>query len=137
MSAPADPRPRGRYAVWLAALALTVGACGPGQAGKGGTATVTTRPGDESVSVVIGAHDVYFDPEVVTAPAGTVDFTLNEEGSQTHTLLIEDIEDFKLAVSPSGKDDSGSIVLEAGEYVYYCDIPGHRAQGMEGRLTLG
>jgi uncharacterized cupredoxin-like copper-binding protein len=25
--------------------------------------------------------------------------------------------------------------LPAGKYVFYCDVPGHRAAGMEGTLT--
>jgi uncharacterized cupredoxin-like copper-binding protein len=26
--------------------------------------------------------------------------------------------------------------LEAGEYVFYCSLPGHRSGGMEGEITV-
>ena len=31
---------------------------------------------------------------------------------------------------------SKKIDLKPGKYTFYCSIPGHRAQGMEGTLTV-
>ncbi len=84
----------------------------------------------------IRAHDIYFDPATITAPAGEIELDLVQEGSQTHTLVIDGVDDFKLSVSNASRDDSGTIDLKSGEYTYYCDIPGHRSQGMEGTITL-
>jgi uncharacterized cupredoxin-like copper-binding protein len=44
---------------------------------------------------------------------------------------VLDGQDFKLV-----DDDEGEIDLAAGEYVFYCDVPGHRDAGMEGTLTV-
>ncbi len=136
MHVTANPRTRGCLPVWLALVALSAGACGAGQGGKGGSVTVTTRAGADSATVTIEAHDIYFDPAEVTAPAGEIVFDLVERGGQTHTLLFDEVDDFKLSVSGADQDDSGALVLEPGEYTYYCDIPGHRAQGMVGTLTI-
>ncbi len=132
----AVPRARARPPRRRAPRARGVWAGRGNGSAKGGSATVTTQAGDESATVTIEAHDVYFDPSDVTAPAGEISFALIDEGSQTHTFLIEGEDDFRLSVTTSDKDDSGILELDAGEYTFYCDIPGHRAQGMEGTLTL-
>jgi len=127
----------------LAALALaaTIGAgCGGDDDSTGGSrdqaVTVTTSAGGGPAQIAIGAYDVYWDYNRITAPAGDLVITMTEEGVQNHTFVFEDIDDFKLSVDTSTKEASGSISLEPGEYVFYCDVPGHRGQGMEGTLTL-
>lgn len=124
-----------RAAAPAALVALAAAACGSN--GEGGSVTVTTAPGDESVTIVVDAHDVYFDPEEITAPAGSLELELVERGAQPHTLVFEDVDDYKLSVTRGDRNDARSLDLEPGTYTYYCDIPGHRGQGMEGTITLG
>jgi plastocyanin len=67
------------------------------------------------------------------APGVRIDL---QSGSGDHTFVIEGHEsEFKLLANPSAPE-AGTLVLPAGEYTYYCDIPGHRAAGMHGVLTL-
>ncbi|MGH9048940.1 MAG: hypothetical protein ACRDY4_04335 [Acidimicrobiia bacterium] len=54
-----------------------------------------------------------------------------------HTLVFEEQEfaGFKLAVNGQ-PTDKGKVEIAEGEYTIYCDIPGHRAAGMEALLTV-
>jgi len=55
-----------------------------------------------------------------------------------HTLVFDHGKEpgFQLEVSGDGSTDAKKIDLEPGKYTFYCDILGHRAQGMEGTLTV-
>lgn len=115
-----------------AVAALPLAACGSDDEGGSGSASGEEPAGDV---VVVGALDsLAFEPETLDAPAGEITFRLENEGSLPHTFVIEDREsDLKLSV---GDTDEGSITLEPGEYVFYCDVAGHRGGGMEGTLTV-
>ena len=122
----------------VAGLVLLLGACGgddddtsssPSSAPLGGGSG-----GGEGLTVV--AEDIGFDADSYEAEAGTVAVTYENDGSIVHTLLIEGVDDFELEVTSNGDVDEGSVELEAGDYVVYCDVPGHRSAGMEAELTV-
>ena len=69
-------------------------------------------------------------PTSATAKAGEVTIEHDNDGATTHTFVIDE-HDFKLV-----DDDATDIELAAGDYVFYCDVPGHREAGMEGTLTV-
>jgi plastocyanin len=102
----------------------------PGSGGGGGAAAGTP--------VKIDAADLSFSPKEVTAPAGPVSITLNNTGKIQHTLVVEDDPTFKKLVADPGQTPSGTLNAKAGTtYTLYCDIPGHRAAGMESKLKIG
>jgi len=118
---------------------LLVAGCGGGGGGGGSnnkSVTVTAPSGGGPATVTIDAYDVYFSPNSVKAPAGKLTIDYKELGSQQHTLVIDGVKNFKLAVGPSAKSDSGTVDLAPGSYTFYCTIPGHRAQGMQGTITV-
>lgn len=104
--------------------------------GAGDEAGDGAAPTDAEVTVV--ADDALdFDEDEYTAPAGKITFTYDNGGSILHTLVVEGREDdLRLEVRSGGDVDTGSIELEAGEYVVYCDVTGHRSGGMEATLTV-
>ncbi|MGH9000833.1 MAG: plastocyanin/azurin family copper-binding protein [Acidimicrobiia bacterium] len=102
------------------------GAAGEGGGGGGG--------GGGAVDVV--AQDIKWGaPEVSVPSGGTIN--LVNEGAIAHTLVVEGVSGFqKLEVAAKGDTAEGKIEAEPGEYVFFCDVAGHRAAGMEGTLTV-
>jgi plastocyanin len=124
--------PRGFLAAGTA-LVLLAG-CGGG--GDGGAQPYREPTGPAEKTLKIKAGNFYFEPDNPTAPSAVVDLEL--EGVEgTHTLVFDDgkAPGFQLEVN-SGDVDAKKIELKPGKYVFYCDIIGHRAQGMEGTLTV-
>ena len=128
-----------RRTLAIAALAaLPLAACGGDDDGGGegsGTGTGSASAPAEG-AITVGALDsLAFDSDSYTASAGEITFIYENEGSLPHTLLVEGVpeDEFKLEV---GDTDEGSVELEAGEYVLYCDVPGHQSAGMEATLTV-
>lgn len=121
---------RSRYVVPVIVVGAVLSGCGGGDDGGGGR-TVSVTSG----KVAVEARDIAFDITRIETPAGPLEITLDERGALAHTLVIDGVADFKLAVD-GDPSDSATVDLEAGEYTYYCDIPGHRGQGMEGTIVV-
>jgi plastocyanin len=122
-----------RVAASAALLALPLTACG------GGSSTSSSSSGGGiAADVTVHAKDTLkFDKSDYGAKAGTVSFAYVNDGSIVHTLLIDGKSGFKLQVNKQGETATGSTDLTAGTYTLYCDIVGHRAAGMEAKLTVG
>lgn len=116
----------------LTAAILLATACG----GDGNGDTVRSDPGPVDATVEVAALDIDFQPDDLAAEAGTVQVVLDNEGSIRHTLVIEEVEGFKLEVDSNGDTDAGAVELGPGTYEVYCDVPGHRAGGMVATLTI-
>ena len=93
-------------------------------------------PSDVDADVVVHAFDTLtFDQE---SYSGKADLTLGlfDQGTMPHTLLIEGRSGFRLEVSGRGDSSIGDVVLRRGTYTIYCELPGHRAGGMEAELVI-
>lgn len=132
-------------ALGLVAVVVIAGACGDDDS------SAETAPVDADLTVTavdIGFAEWDDTDESYTATAGEVTILYENEGS-LHTLLIETAdgdqiplvredgtEVGKLQVNQPGGRDVGTATLEAGEYVLWCDVPGHRQGGMEAPLVV-
>lgn len=69
---------------------------------------------------------------------GPVEVLFENTGETIHNFRIDDAAgDTKKVEADAGESAEGVLELFGpGEYTYYCDIPGHRANGMEGTLIV-
>lgn len=85
-----------------------------------------------------GEIDGEINPTLKANPGDVVEITLVNKDGVLHDLTIDE---FSVSTGQfDQKDQQKSIrftVPEAGEYVYYCAIPGHRQAGMYGTLQVG
>jgi plastocyanin len=55
-----------------------------------------------------------------------------------HNLTVASSSGAVLGATPTfqGESKTLSLTLKPGTYKFYCTVPGHRAAGMEGTLTV-
>ncbi len=107
-------------------LATAVKATGSGKpaVAKGGTLEVDADPGGQLAYATSKA----------SAPAGKLTVKMANKSGTPHNIVIDG--------AGAGKTVQGGGVSEfsadfkPGTYTYYCSVPGHRAAGMEGKLTV-
>lgn len=106
------------------------------EAGSAPTAAPATGGGSEAgQEVTIAMHDIFFDPAEVTIPANTpVKVILPNEGAALHDFSIDAL-GISVTVNP-GETGDVTINAPAGEYDFYCNIPGHKEAGMIGKLIV-
>lgn len=128
--------PRTRRLVALVVGALFLAGCGGGGSDSGPQA-YTQPSGKAKETLKIEAGNFYFKPDNPTVSSGIVNLELDDAGGG-HTLLFDNgkVPGFQLEVSGVGSKDVQKIDLKPGKYTFYCDILGHRAQGMVGTLTV-
>ena len=98
-------------------------------------------------------RDIAFSATELTAAAGDVEIALHNAGAIQHDFTIDEIEaeasvegdtteassgEFDVHVVLEG-DQSATLKLSgvpAGEYDFYCSVPGHKEAGMTGKLTV-
>ena len=145
-----------------AALALGIAACG-GSSGSSSSAagastssaassasgTGTSAAGSSSAaaggasgSLAIAANpsgSLSYDKKTLSAKAGKVTITMTNMSPVGHNITIQKgTNGAVLGSTPTfmGGTKSVSLNLKAGTYTFYCSVPGHRAGGMVGTLTV-
>ena len=91
---------------------------------KAGVLTIETDPSGQLAYVETTAQ----------APAGPIKLVMVNKSSVAHDINIEGTS-VKTPIATNATS-SGSGTLTAGTYTYFCSLPGHRAAGMVGKLTV-
>jgi uncharacterized cupredoxin-like copper-binding protein/mono/diheme cytochrome c family protein len=106
----------------------------PGAAQPTAAPTQAGQPAQTTFEVDL--HDIFFDPKDLTIPANT-DVTINlvNKGASAHTFDIDALNIHSGDVAP-GATMAITINAAAGDYEYYCAIPGHKEAGMVGTLHV-
>jgi plastocyanin len=78
-----------------------------------------------------------YDPSTLTAKAGELTIDYTNPSRVDHDVTLER-EGEEVGKSDLIANDTASLaaLVEAGEYTYFCSVPGHREGGMEGTLTV-
>jgi plastocyanin len=124
-----------------------------GSEGGSGTPAPDTRPEDAQSGSKAPAPDVNaqtlkltadasgqlaFDKKTLSAKPGNVTIEMTNPSPVPHDISIEGPNN----VARKGKEvekggtSTVSSDLKAGDYTFYCSVPGHRQGGMEGKLTV-
>jgi plastocyanin len=147
-----------------AVLALGVAACGgsSGSSSSGGGATSASgatssaaagtgtgaatssaaAAGGASGSLAIAANpsgQLAYDKKTLSAKAGKVTITMTNMSPVGHNITIQQgTSGSVLGATPTfmGGTKSVTVNLKAGTYTFFCSVPGHRAAGMVGTLTV-
>ena len=103
------------------------------------TTTTDTGAGGAGKTVQVAADPsgaLKFVQSSLTAPVGKVTFKFTNESSTPHDFVLEqDGQELGKTEVISESSATTEATLEAGEYTYFCSVPGHRQAGMEGTLT--
>ncbi|HEX6219785.1 MAG TPA: cupredoxin domain-containing protein, partial [Acidimicrobiia bacterium] len=101
---------------------------------RAGETPVQAAEADETASanIELAEWEITGDLEV---PQGELTITLSNTGSMIHNLTFEN----GLRSDDVNAGETVSVEvgeLQPGSYTIFCDIPGHRAAGMEARLVV-
>lgn len=99
--------------------------------------------GQSSNAVTVTMKDIAFEPTEFTIPANTdVTVTILNQGVSMHSFVVNDRNNpnvknlgINVEVQP-GATGSVTINAPAGDYYYYCSVPGHEPAGMYGTMHV-
>jgi len=103
---------------------------GGGAGGGGGSSTVSFEADP--------AGGLAYTTDEASAKAGDVTIDFKNPQPVAHDVVIEDASGSEVGGTDVITESSTSANvkgLKAGEYTFYCSVPGHREAGMEGTLT--
>jgi plastocyanin len=80
-----------------------------------------------------------FEPDGLSAKAGTLTITYANPSPVQHSLAVETADGNVLGETEIFTDGEMEVTLNdlaPGDYVFFCTVPGHREGGMQGDLTV-
>jgi uncharacterized cupredoxin-like copper-binding protein len=130
----------------LLVVALAIGAvaaCGGGGSGSGsgsgssGSSGSTPAAGAQTVTFTETEFKITTDS--TNLKAGSYTFNVQNKGSFQHDLHIATPDGSEIGstsvINPGGSATL-QVTLKAGTYTIWCQVDSHRAQGMQGTLTV-
>lgn len=100
--------------------------------------TGNTTETSNATEIVIDGSEFAFTPVTLTFTAGQpVTIVFKNVGKMPHDFVIDEIPDAKTSVIQGGQTETITFTPTArGTYKFYCSVGNHRAQGMEGTVTV-
>ncbi len=94
--------------------------------GEGATLAIAADPGGSNA----------FTETELTAEAGPATIEFANEAQVPHAVVIEGVDGATTETVQEADAPPVEVELAAGEYTYFCPVGNHRADGMEGKLTV-
>jgi plastocyanin len=94
-------------------------------------------PAKTSLSLSAAQSTIAYNTKTLSAKAGAVTITFTNASPLEHNLTLAQGSNV-LGATPTfaGGSHALTLNLKPGTYTFYCTVPGHRAAGMEGTLTV-
>jgi plastocyanin len=138
-----------RWTALIAAVAvLALAGCGSSNKESTAKSTSTSTPaatdtpassggGGQTIKLSADASALKFDKTKLTAKAGKVTLSMANPSGIPHAVAVEgNGVDKDGKTVQKGGTSTVTVDLKAGTYDFYCPVDGHRAAGMEGKLTV-
>jgi uncharacterized cupredoxin-like copper-binding protein len=141
--------------VVVAALGLGVAACGGSSSSSSSSsapassastssssssAAAPAAGGSSSLSIAADpSGQLKYTKKTLAAKAGKVSIVMTNMAPENHNLTIQKgTSGAVVGATPTfmGGSKTLSVNLKPGTYTFYCSVPGHRAAGMVGTLTV-
>lgn len=88
------------------------------------------------VSVASGS-ELAFEQSSLSTSVGPTELLLDNRSDVAHDVAVEEGgKELGKTQTVSASTASTNLDLKAGDYVFFCTVPGHREAGMEGKLTV-
>jgi plastocyanin len=129
-------------ATLAAVLVLALAGCGgddesSGSGSSGNSSSSGGGGGGEQLALAAPEDgSLKFDKSTLEAKAGTVTINFDNPSSVPHAVEIEGQGVEEKSDTVTGDKTSVTADLKPGTYEYYCPVDGHKASGMEGKLTV-
>jgi uncharacterized cupredoxin-like copper-binding protein len=101
-----------------------------------GASTGAETSGATTLEIPADEQALAFQKEQVTARAGEVTLRMPNPAPLPHNIAVDEPEQMLGEVVQKGGVSEITVNFPAGEYEYYCSVPGHREAGMVGTLTV-
>jgi plastocyanin len=123
-----------RVATAVAALTVVLAACG---GGSGGGSSSPPAPSGKTIDVTLKDFSITLAGGSTVQP-GTYTFVVTNQGPSDHNLTVNGpgVSDKATPTFGTGTKDL-TVTLKSGDYDLFCSVPGHKAAGMDTKLTVG
>lgn len=101
------------------------------------TSPATQAPTSGVTEISVSGTEFKFSPAVINVKVGErVKITFRNIGKAPHNLALEGLDVTTKTIGTGQTDVVEFTASSAGTYNFFCSVPGHRIDGMEGRLKV-
>ena len=95
----------------------------------------TTTTGPQGVTIQVTEREFKIALASTELKPGKVTFDVKNDGKLQHDLAIVGMSEKTKLISPGGSSKL-TVTLKPGKYELYCSVPGHKAAGMDVKITV-